>query len=148
MRKLLLLAVIMSSVFAHTATARGNSGYSNGYDSSYDQGYNDAEDDATDWEDDMLPSPQHDTQNAAVAMCGPHTLYMDATSNVAVVDGETWYLVDGDVRPDGFGDRLITSHYVKSAETSQNAVTIGVLEKSKKFMLIIKDSPVYNCRLI
>lgn len=148
MRKLLLLAMLVSSVFASTATARGNSDYSNNYDSGYDQGYDDAEDDATDWEDHLLPSPNHDTQSSALAMCGPHTLYMDGASSSITVDGETWYLVDGDVRPDGSGDRLISTHYVKSASTSYNAVTIGITEKSKAFMLIIKDSPVYNCKKI
>lgn len=148
MRKLLLLAVLVSSVFASTATARGNSDYSNNYDSGYDQGYDDAEDDATDWDDHLLPSPQHDSQSASLAMCGPHTLYMDGSANTVTVDGDTWYLVDGDIRSDGAGDRLISTHYVRSEKTSNKVLSVGVMEKTKAVMLLIPDSDVYYCKHI
>lgn len=145
MRKLLLLAVLVSSVFAASASARGNSGYSNNYDSGYDQGYDDAQDDATDWEDHNLPDPQYDTPNTASAFCGPHTLYMDGNANIIIVDGQIWHLVGGDAKTTADGDTMYMSHYIQSVKSSGSVASIGVTERDKKFMLTLPHSPVYSC---
>jgi len=145
MRIKLLVAVAVALCFNGTALARFGSNVQNSYDSAYQQGYDDAQDDATDWEDDNLPSPEHDSQDTIGAICGPYTLYMDGMSNSITVNGVTWKLVDGEEKSNGLGDTLVMTHYIKSVNTPDTVASIGVTVNTREFMLLMPNSPVYKC---
>lgn len=145
MRKLLLLAVSVSLVFTAPAMARGNYNSSSENYQKYQQDTRtpeeieedeDYEDGATDWEDHTVPSPQNDSQNASLAMCGKHTVFINQDDNVLTVDGLSYQLLGVDVKTVD-GEPVLIDHYIFDSDLKKMA-TLAVFQKSKRMLFYKK----------
>lgn len=145
MRKLLLLAVSVSLVFTAPAMARGNYNSSSENYQKYQQDTRtpeeieedeDYEDAATDWEDHTVPSPQNDSQNASLAMCGKHTVFINQDDNVLTVDGLSYQLLGVDIKTVD-GEPVLIDHYIFDNDLKKMA-TLAVFQRSKRMLFYKK----------
>jgi len=142
MRKLLLLAVSVSLVFTAPAMARGNYNSSSENYQKYQQDTRtpeeieedeDYEDGVTDWEDHTVPSPQHDSQNASLAMCGKHTVFINQDDNVLTVDGLSYQLLGFDYKVVN-SEPVLIDHYA----LGNKIANLAVFQNSKKMIFFLQ----------
>ncbi len=142
MRKLLLLAVSVSLVFTAPAMARGNYNSSSENYQKYQQDTRtpeeieedeDYEDGATDWEDHTVPSPQNDSQNASLAMCGKHTVFINQDDNVLTVDGLSYQLLGFDYKVVN-SEPVLIDHYA----LGNKIANLAVFQNSKKMIFFLQ----------
>lgn len=142
MRKLLLLAVSVSLVFTAPAMARGNYNSSSENYQKYQQDTRtpeeieedeDYEDGATDWEDHTVPSPSNDSQNASLAMCGKHTVFINQDDNVLTIDGLSYQFLGFDYKVVN-SEPVLIDHYA----LGNKIANLAVFQRSKKTIFFLQ----------